>query len=163
MNIDAVLNVMNGQKVAYLLIGGMNFNLRHKPIPTYDLDFWIDDTKENRLRCEKALAELNAEWGKSQEEWGPVASLEPGRLKEQEICVTSSYCPVNIYLTRKGVDSWDGANTRAYEGITEGGVTYQGMSDEDTLKDQYALDEKDRRIERISLLEELLKRKPTAE
>ena len=162
MNIDPVLAALNKHKVAYLLIGGVNFQLRHKPIMTYDIDFWIEDRKENLVRCEKAMVDLNAEWGKSQEEWGPVANQKPGWLTEpHEICLTSPYCPINVYKSRKGVDSWAGANARGYDGETPGGVKFRGMGDEDTLNDQYALDEVDRRIERICLLEELLGKKKT--
>ena len=34
MNIDAVLSKLNERQVAYLLIGGVNFMLRHQPINT---------------------------------------------------------------------------------------------------------------------------------
>ncbi|MDD4873264.1 MAG: hypothetical protein PHR77_22135 [Kiritimatiellae bacterium] len=162
MNIDPILESFNRQKVSYLLIGGMNFHLRHKPILTYDIDFWVEDTNENLLRCEKALAELNAEWGKAQEDWGPVANLKPGWLKDQEICLTSPFCPINIYRSRKGVGAWGTANERAYSGTTPGGVSYRGLGDEDTLADQYALDEQDRRMERIRILEEILGKKPSS-
>jgi hypothetical protein len=162
MNVNSILEVFNRQKVDYLLIGGMNFHLRHKPILTYDIDFWINDTEENRARCEKALVELNAEWGRSQEDWGPVANLKPGWLEEQEICLTSPFCPINIYRSRKGVGSWVDANKRGYTGATPEGTSYRGLGDEDTLRDQYSLDEKDRRMERIRLLEELLGKPPSA-
>jgi len=162
MNIDPVLQALNGQKVAYLLIGGMNFRLRHKEILTYDIDFWVDDSVENLARCERALGELNAEWGKSQEDWGPVARLKPGWLTDpEEIAFTSPFGPINLYKSRKGVESWVAANARAYDGVTPGGVSYRGMGDDDTLNDQYALDEQDRRMERIRILEKLLGKKPT--
>lgn len=163
MNIDPILESFNKQKVAYMLIGGMNFHLRHKPVLTYDIDFWVENTEENLSRCEKALVELNAEWGKSQEEWGPVTNIKPGWLIDPpEICLTSSYGPINVYKNRKGLDSWAVVNGRAYAGTTPGGVSYRGMGDEDTLKDQYALDEQDRRMERIAVLEEVLGKKPSA-
>lgn len=157
MNIDPILEAFNSEKVAYLLIGGVNFHLRHKPILTYDIDFWIDDSPENLGRCEKALSTLNAEWGKSQEEWGPVAKLKSGWLTDpHEIALTSPFCPINVYKSRKGVDSWTAANERGYTGTTSTGVSFRGMGDEDTLNDQYALDEQDRRMERIRVLEQLL-------
>ena len=162
MNIDPILEAFNSKKVAYLLIGGMNFHLRPQPVLTYDIDFWIEDSPENLRRCEQALSEVNAEWGKSPEEWGPVGKLKPGWLSaSHEIALTSPFCPINVYISRKGVDSWAGANGRAYAGTTTTGISYRGMSDEDTLNDQYALDEQDRRIERIRVLEQLLGRKPT--
>jgi hypothetical protein len=39
MNIDHILQTFNTCEVDYLLIGGMNFLLRHEPVLTYDIDF----------------------------------------------------------------------------------------------------------------------------
>ena len=55
MNVDQILRAFNETQVEYILIGGMNFLLRHAPILTFDVDLWIDDTPENRARCEAAL------------------------------------------------------------------------------------------------------------
>ena len=38
MNVDHILETLNGHQVVYLLIGGMNFLLRHTPVLTYDVD-----------------------------------------------------------------------------------------------------------------------------
>ena len=43
MNIDRVLQALAKNEVDYLLIGGMNFLLRHAPEITYDIDVWIAD------------------------------------------------------------------------------------------------------------------------
>ena len=52
MNVDEILRVFNECGVEYLLIGGMNFLLRHQPVLTYDIDLWIRDTPMNRaVRC----------------------------------------------------------------------------------------------------------------
>jgi len=57
MNIDHILRTFNACAVEYLLIGGMNFLLRHEPVLTYDIDFWIRDTVVNRGHCfEKTAA-----------------------------------------------------------------------------------------------------------
>ena len=80
MNVDHILGTLNGHHVAYILIGGMNFLLRHAPVLTYDVDLWIEDTPENRDRCERALGELQAEWGASDRDWGPVAAKAEGWL-----------------------------------------------------------------------------------
>ena len=39
MNVDAMLRVLNEEQVDYLLIGGMNFLIRHLPELTFDVDF----------------------------------------------------------------------------------------------------------------------------
>jgi hypothetical protein len=61
VNVDQILAALNQHDVRYLLIGGMNFMIRHQPILTYDLDVWIDDSHQNRACCEAALSELGAE------------------------------------------------------------------------------------------------------
>ena len=50
MNIDEILATMNRHGCQFLLIGGMNFMLRHQPILTYDVDLWVEDSDENRRR-----------------------------------------------------------------------------------------------------------------
>lgn len=47
MNIDQILQALNGQQVDYMLIGGMNFLIRHVPELTYDVDIWVRDDGEN--------------------------------------------------------------------------------------------------------------------
>ena len=47
MNVDHVFQTLNHHEVAYLVIGGMNFLLRHVPLLTYDIDVWIEDSAEN--------------------------------------------------------------------------------------------------------------------
>jgi hypothetical protein len=79
MNPDKIFATMNDHGVFYLLIGGMNFMLRHEPkLLTFEIDFWIDDTAENRQRCETALAALDAKWGVNDADWKPVAERQPG-------------------------------------------------------------------------------------
>ena len=92
MNVDQILKTLNAHQVAYILIGGMNFLLRHAPVLTYDVDLWIEDTPENLRRCEQALAELQAQWGPSEKDWGPVAGKASGWLGSQPVfCLTSPH------------------------------------------------------------------------
>jgi len=44
MNVDAILDSLNAQGVDYILIGGMNFLLRHVPELTFDVDIWVNDS-----------------------------------------------------------------------------------------------------------------------
>ena len=55
MNVDRILETFNRHQVACLLIGGMNFLLRHQPVLTFDIDLWISD--EDMLACQLALDE----------------------------------------------------------------------------------------------------------
>ena len=57
MNVDRVLETLNRHQVDCLLIGGMNFLLRHQPMLTFDVDVWVADTPDNLRRCESALAD----------------------------------------------------------------------------------------------------------
>lgn len=41
MNVDGILRGLNDHGVEYILIGGMNFLLRHRPVLTYDVDILL--------------------------------------------------------------------------------------------------------------------------
>jgi hypothetical protein len=157
MNVDRILDTMNGHRVAYLLVGGMNFLLRHAPVLTYDVDLWIDDTQENRDRCEQALAALQAEWGASEEDWGPVAEKPPGWLARQALfCLTSPHGAIDIFRSLKGLGPWRESHEGAQPGTTASGTAYLGLSDEDMLKCQMALPESSRNPQRIRALRKAL-------
>jgi len=100
--------------VEYLLIGGMNFLLRHEPVLTYDIDFWIRDTK------------LDAAWGPAENSWLPVAD-QPGWLGRQSVfCLTSPSGAIDIFRAVTGLASWQTCRDRAVVGHTSGGVAYPG-------------------------------------
>lgn len=42
---------LHRRSVAYLIIGGVHYLLRHPPVLTFDLNIWIEDSPENRARC----------------------------------------------------------------------------------------------------------------
>ena len=153
MNVDQILDTMNRYEVEYLLIGGMNFLLRHEPVLTYDVDLWIDDTKKNRESCEKALRELHAEWGSSDDEWKPVTEFSQGWLKSQPVfCLTSPHGAIDIFRRLDGPKNWKDAANSAILEKTKSGIPYRGLSDEDMLKCQLALGAKDQKPDRIQKL-----------
>lgn len=153
MNVDRILDTLNRHQVAYLLIGGMNFLLRHKPVLTYDVDVWVEDNEENLDRCEAALAELEAEWGATEADWKPVAKHPAGWLRKQPVfCLSSPYGAIDIFRCVKGLEEWRFCAARAVWGRTAGGVLYRGLSDADMLRSQLALDEQERNPERIAIL-----------
>jgi hypothetical protein len=159
MNVDTILRALNRRKVAYLLIGGMNFMQRHKPVLTYDVDVWIEDTPENRRRTEKALAELKAEWGRDEDTWGPVARLQPDWMGSQYVfCLTSPHGAMDVFRSVKGLGDWDDSWTESLREKTAGGVPYRGISDRDMLKCQQALEAPDRKPERMRLLKAAVER-----
>ena len=159
MNVDRVFQTLNRHEVAYLVIGGMNFLLRHAPLLTYDIDVWIDDAPENLDRCEKALAELQAEWGPTEQDWGPVAERSPGWLRGQTVfCLNSPFGAIDVFRSVPGVGSWAASRARGVGGQTAAGVAFWGLSDEDMLKCQTALPESERDPERMRILTEALRR-----
>jgi hypothetical protein len=154
MNVDQILSVCNQHQVAYLLIGGMNFMLRHEPVLTFDVDLWIDDTPENRTRCEHALAALDAQWGSSDADWGPVASKPPGWLAQQGVfSLLSPHGAIDIFRSVRGLTDWSVSRQSAIAGVTSGGVAYHGISDEDMLRCQLALEPHQQNVGRIKSLQ----------
>lgn len=153
MNIDLVLATLNRQRVDYLLIGGVNFLLRHGPHLTFDIDFWIDDRADNLARCERALIELKAEWGEADGDWCPVSERKPGWLHRQTVfCLNSPAASIDIFRSVRGLADWQASRQRAIVGRTGGGVEYVGLCDEDMLQCQMALDPSQRRLMRVAAL-----------
>lgn len=157
MNVDHILGTLNAYHVDYLLIGGMNFLLRHAPVLTYDVDLWIEDTAENRDRCERALAELEAQWGASEEDWGPVAARGAGWLASQALfCLTSPHGAIDVFRSVKGLRDWAAARAQAQSGKTAAGTAFVGLSDHDMLVCQLALPESERKQARIQTLQQAI-------
>jgi hypothetical protein len=157
VNVDRVLQALNDQGVRYLLIGGMNFLLRHRPVLTFDVDVWVAPEAGNLLCTERALADLDAEWGATDESWQPVRNRTPGWLGGQSVyCVTSPHGAIDIFLAVSGLDDWPACWTRAPDERTASGVAYRGLSDRDMLTCQEALEEDERKPERIRALREAL-------
>jgi hypothetical protein len=156
MNIDHIFETLNRYLVSYLLIGGMNFALRHKPILTFDVDLWIDDSKENRSACELALSDLQAEWGRTDDDWQQVSTFPAGWLERQHVfCLNSPSGPIDIFRSVEGLGSWQDSEAMATTESTISGVPYRGLSDLDMLRCQYALPESIRKIERVAILEQI--------
>lgn len=161
MNVDHILQTFNQHQVAYLLIGGMNFLLRHLPLNTYDVDLWIDDEPANRRRCEAALAALQAEWGLTDADWGLVARLPADWLSRQGVfSLNSPHGAIDVFRSVQGLPDWPIAAARAALERTQGGVSYHGLSDEDMLQCQLALDPALRKSTRVQYLENKLKGTP---
>lgn len=161
MNADKILETFNKFQVDYLLIGGVNFMLRHEAILTFDIDLWIDDTEENLRRCSAALAALDAEWGQTDADWGLVAAKPPGWLSRQGVySLHSPHGAIDIFRYVTGLADWQSSFATAKAEATSGGVAYHGISDEDMLRCQLALDAGAQKASRIKRLEQELKKAP---
>jgi hypothetical protein len=157
VNIDGILGVFNKHEVRYLLVGGVNFLMRHKPVLTFDVDFWVEDSPDNLRRCEAALSELNAAWGFSDEDWGPVKEKASGWIQRQAVfCLTSPHGAIDVFRSVRGLGSWEQSFANSLESVTASGVHCRGISDSDMLKCQLSLDEVDRKEDRIKALRRAL-------
>ena len=139
MNIDEILKTFNNRDAEYILIGGMNFMIRHLPVLTFDVDLWVKDSPDNRLRCERALVKLDAEWGATDNDWRPVKEYRPGWLERQCVFFLSTpHGAVDVFRNVMGLESWQDCQTRAVSCKTAAGVAFMALSDEDMLACQYA-------------------------
>ena len=158
-NTDYILATLNRNRVDYLLIGGVNFLLRHAPVLTYDVDVWIEDVPGNCCRCEAALVELQAEWGMSDDDWGPVATKRPGWLERRSVyCLTSPHGAIDIFRSVAGMDSWPTCRRRAEAGVPASGTAFWGLSDADMLACQLALPEGQRNEARVRYLQDVMRK-----
>jgi hypothetical protein len=157
MNIDAILESFHRHEVDAILIGGMNFLLRHQPVLTFDVDFWVKDTDENLSRVAAVLCALDAEWGKSEEAWGPPPSGH-GWLRTQNVfCLTTPHGAVDIFRSVDGLaGQYEACKARSSVERSEGGISYRSLSDQDMLACQLALPENLRRLDRTNYLKNLL-------
>jgi prophage DNA circulation protein len=91
MNVEEILKALNAEPVDYLLIGGMNFLLRHAPELTFDVDIWVRDDGENLTRLNRALERLGAQWGRTEAEWAPVAPDWRWLQTQPVFCLTTAH------------------------------------------------------------------------
>jgi hypothetical protein len=160
MDLDGILSALNSRHVDYLLIGGMNFFLRHQPVATFDVDLWIHANDDNLVRCEAALADMEAAWGQTERDWGDVKRLPQGWLSAQPLyCLTTRHGAVDIFLCVDGLPSWADCRQRAHAGRTGSGTAYWGLSDEDMLACQMAIPKPYRKQDRVAALRRALMRK----
>lgn len=155
MDIDFILTTMNTCRVQYLLIGGMNFALRHKPYTTYDVDLWIADTDANITACEQALAMLSAEWGRADDDWGPTRDKPAGWLRRQGVfSLNTPHGPIDIFRSLPGLTAWEASFSESVLERTIAGTPYHGLSDADMLRSQLALDKTQQKADRIRILQQ---------
>jgi hypothetical protein len=156
MNPGRILSIFAQAKVNCLLIGGMNFYLRHRPVSTFDVDFWVCDDAANLQRVTTALVQLGAQWGATEDAWAPVP-LDTGWLTRQAVyCLTSPAGAIDIFRTVRGLASYEACKDRSLLSETSEGITYRSLSDADMLACQLALPEGERRLDRVAYLEKLL-------
>lgn len=157
MNVDAILKAFGDSNARYLLIGGMNFFLRHEPVSTFDVDLWVEDTQANKARVSQALVNLKAEWGRTESDWKLVAA-DPSWMRGQGcFCLTSPFGAIDVFLELEGLQGrFNECYQRAVHAVTLGGTSYMALADIDMIRCQEALPEGLRRIDRIRVLKSKL-------
>ncbi len=105
----------------------------------------------------RALAALQAEWGESDTDWAKVAERDPGWLDRQPVfCLNSPSGAIDVFRTVTGLSDWAVSRAGASRDTTASGTVYWGLSDEDMLRCQLALEEPYRKPQRIATLRRVL-------
>jgi hypothetical protein len=160
-NYRRVMMEMNRNHVSFLLVGGLNYFLAHKPVSTQDIDLLIENSATNRLACEQALIALGAEWGKRDEDWEPVKEKRSGWLWGQSVfCLLTTSGPVDVFLSLPGIPSYSEAMKRSLLHSIEEDLQINLISAYDLLQCQLAIPESNRKIERMRHLREILGHEP---
>jgi hypothetical protein len=156
-NYRRVMVEMNRNHVSFLLVDGLNYFLVHRPVATQDIDLLIENTVTNRLACERALIALGAEWGKRDEEWGPVEEKKSGWLWGQSVfCLLTTCGPVDIFLSLPEIPDYSEAVERSLLHSIEKDLQINLISAYDLLECQLAIPESNRKVERMRHLREIL-------
>jgi|LakMenEpi03Aug12_release.lakeMendotaPanAssembly.Ray.scaffolds.fasta_scaffold02852_5 hypothetical protein len=155
----AVLQVLQDHQLRFLLIGGLNYFLAHQAVATQDIDIFIEDNLENNDICESALVELQAEWGKTDADWGPVSEKMPGWMESQSIyCMLTKHGPIDVFRTVPGIESFEQAWQRSVVLELSDSLRVRLLSAQDLLDCQLAIPEACRRLDRIVYLKKILQK-----
>lgn len=157
MDTDRILASLNSAEVDYILIGGMNFLLRHKPELTFDIDVWVRDDAPNLARLNTALLELKAAWGPDDQTWEPVPAY-PAWLRRQSVfCLTTAAGALDVFRHVAGLGDFETSKNEASLLKTAAGVPFLSLSDADMIRCQEALPEAVRKTSRLHYLRSLNK------
>ena len=164
MNPQNIFQTLNRHQVAYLVLGGFNFLVAHKPILTFDIDVWIEDTPDNRANTARALVALGAAWGPTEEQWKPT-SEDPAWLLTQTIfCLTSREGAIDVFRDVRGLEGrWQECRTEAVPRLLDEETRFPGLSDQHMLECQLALAASEQKQDRIATLNEALRKKSSGE
>ena len=153
MNVDEILKALNEEQVDYLLIGGMNFLLRHSPELTFDVDVWVRDEAVNLERVNRALQRLGAEWGASDKNWREIPSDWRWLQRQGCFCMTTTNGALDVFRDVRGLEGrYNECSGAAVPSVTTRGVKFMALSDEHMLACQQALPENERKAKRVEIL-----------
>jgi hypothetical protein len=155
MNVDAILEAFSQNEAEAILIGGMNFLLRHQPVLTFDVDLWVRDSDENLTRVTQSLRNLKAEWGRDDASWGPVQEGFQWLRQQTVFCFTTPYGALDIFREVAGLVDFEDCWARSAPKHTSAGIPFRSLSDDDMLACQLVLPEEQRRRDRVAYLQKL--------
>jgi hypothetical protein len=160
MNADRIFQSLHEQRVDYLLIGGMNFLLRHAPELTFDVDIWVRDDPDNLAQLHRALRSIGAAWGPSEHSWAPLGEDYRWLQRQTLFCLTTNHGAVDVFREVRGLEGrYAACRAAAQHCQTATGVPFVSLSDEDMLQCQLALPESERKPRRVEILREAIRRK----
>ena len=115
------------------------------------------DTQENLQKLLQSLTKLHAEWGPTDQTWGPIRS-DVGWLKAQAVfCLLTQAGPLDVFREVRGLEGrYDECSHEAALGATAAGTAYRGLSDRHMLETQLALPEAEQKPRRIAALKKAL-------
>jgi hypothetical protein len=158
MNVDQILKSLNDQHVDYMLIGGMNFLIRHIPELTYDVDIWVLDDADNLARLNRALEDMGAEWGRTDADWKAVPQDSRWLRAQNVFCLTTKFGALDIFREVRGLEGqYAQSKIRSIPSRTAAGVIFSGLSDDDMLACQEALDPQEQKEQRVKVLREAIR------
>jgi hypothetical protein len=153
-----IFQCLREHDVDFLLVGGLNFFLIHQPVSTQDVDVLVETSSENLARVEVALATMDAQWGKGDDDWGPVSSKPAGWFGQQSVyCLLTKWGSLDIFLQVTGISSFGDAKSRSIEFNYDDRNKCRLISAQDLLACQLALPEHIRKVDRVRYLMNLLK------
>jgi hypothetical protein len=151
---------LNDERVDYVLIGGMNFLLRHAPELTFDVDIWVRDDAENLERLNRALRTLGGAWGPSEKDWKAVPEDWRWLRRQTVYCLTTQHGALDVFREVRGLESrYAECKAAAIPSTTSSSVAYHALSDEHMLVCQEALPLTQQKQRRIEVLRKALNRK----
>ncbi len=163
MNVDHILQTLNHQEVDFILIGGMNFLLRHAPELTFDVDIWVADASENLMRLNEALKKLGAKWGPTEQAWGPVPDDFRWLETQSCFCLETEHGALDIFREVCGLEGgYLECRKVAVFAHTPAGIAYAGLSDAHMLATQEALPASEQKPRRIATLKQAIQRQKNA-
>jgi hypothetical protein len=158
MNVDEILRALNDRQVDYLLIGGMNFLLRHLPELTFDVDVWVADHGENLGRLNRALRDLGAEWGRTEAAWAPVPEDWQWLETQPVFCLTTQHGALDVFRDVLGLEGrYPECKARSVLAQTANAVPFPALGDEDMLACQEALPPGERKARRMAILRDAIR------